>query len=110
MLASDGDIGKAREVLRILVSLSDLSQREVRRRLVKAKSGADVSRLLQGPLDLKLRHVLDICRILGMHHGEFFAITYPRPAQPSPLLLLARQILVSRGASPAVSDDGSIGS
>jgi hypothetical protein len=104
--ACDEAIERAREVLRVLVSLSDVSQREVKRRLVEAKSGADVSRLLRGPLDPKLRHVLDICCILGIHHGEFFGITYPRPAEPSALLLMVREVLAPRNATPAVHDGG----
>ena len=102
----DEAIERAREVLRIFVSLSDVSQREVRRRLVEAKCGADVSRLLRGSLDPKLRHVLDICRILGMHRGEFFAITYPRPAQASQLLLMVREVLPS-GDTRAAQGGGS---
>jgi transcriptional regulator with XRE-family HTH domain len=79
-------VERAREVLRHLIELSGLSQREVERRLVERGSGTDVTRLLSGRLDLKLRHVLDISTVLGIHPLEFFRMVFREPEQRSPFL------------------------
>jgi hypothetical protein len=68
---------------------------------VKANSGTDVTRLLSGDLDLKIRNVLDVCGVLGLHPGEFFAIAYPRPPERTAFLLKIRAVFHSiRAASP----------
>ncbi|HVT14725.1 MAG TPA: hypothetical protein VHQ90_00910 [Thermoanaerobaculia bacterium] len=63
-----------------------MSRREVRRRLVAAGSGINLAALLSGRLDIKLRHVLDLSRVLGIHPLEFFRLVVGAPEQRSPLL------------------------
>ncbi len=99
------DVERARKALRLLVTIAGVSRREVRRRLLMVNGGTDVTRLLSGDLDLKIRHVLDICGVLGLHPGEFFSITYPRPSEPTAFLLKVRAVFHSiRATSPP--DDG----
>jgi hypothetical protein len=82
----DPEVEKAREVMRILASLSGLSRREIARRLKEKGEGCDVSRLLGGGLDPKLHHVLAFCRLLQLHPMEFFRMVYREPKAPSPFL------------------------
>jgi hypothetical protein len=98
------EVERAHKALRLLVTIAGLSRREVRRRLLKVNSGADVSRLLSGNLDLKIRHVLDICGVLGLHPGEFFAIAYPKPPESTAFLLKVRAAVNSIRAASAGQD------
>jgi hypothetical protein len=82
------EVERARSTLRDLVELSGMSRREVRRCLVAQGSGMNLAGLLSGRLDLKLRHVLDLSRVLGVEPGEFFRLVFGhgKPDQWSPLL------------------------
>jgi hypothetical protein len=82
---SEAEVARAREVLRNLIELSGASRREVEKRLGEQARGADLGRLLGGRIALKLRHVLDICRVIGIYPAEYFRIVFKEPEQPSPL-------------------------
>ena len=79
------DVKRAREILTELIELSGMSRREVERRLLDRKAGTDVNRVLAGKLDLKLRHILNISRVIGLDPGIFFSLLLPEP-EASPLL------------------------
>jgi hypothetical protein len=102
MQASEAAAERARGILRVLVGMSGLSRREVRRRLVDQESGTDVSRLLGGGLDLKLRNILDVLEVIEVHPHEFFQMVFPPPAdpRPSPVLQLLESTLAP-GKKPA---------
>jgi hypothetical protein len=85
MRRSDREVRRAREILSDLIDLSGMSRREVERRLLEEDSGTDVNRLLSGKLDLKLRHILEICRLVGIYPLVFFNILLNQP-EPSPLV------------------------
>jgi hypothetical protein len=82
------EVERVRATLRTLVDLSGMSRREVRRRLAAAGSGMNLAGLLSGRLDLKLRHVVDLGRVLGVEPGEFFRLVFGagEAGQRSPLL------------------------
>ena len=82
------EVERARATLRTLVDLSGMSRREVRRRLAAQGSGINLAGLLSGRLDLKLRHVIDLGRVLGVEPGEFFRLVFGagEAGQRSPLL------------------------
>jgi hypothetical protein len=84
--AGKAEVERARGILKDLIELSGLSRREVEKRLLAGDSGTDLGRLLSGRLDLKLRHVLDIVRVLDLHPLEFFRILFREPFQRSPFL------------------------
>ena len=83
---TDTEVERARGTLRHLVELSGMSQREVKKHLVEQGSRTDLPRVLSGRLDLKLRHILDIVHILGLHPQEFFRMVFKEPEQRSPFL------------------------
>jgi len=84
--ATRAAVTRAREVLSSLIELSGLSRREVERRLVEEGTGTDLGRLLGGRLDLKLRHIVDISRVLGLHPLEFLAMALGEPRERSSFL------------------------
>jgi hypothetical protein len=76
---------KARQALRRLIELSALSEREIERRTVAAGLRSEVSRVLNGTLHLKLRHIVAIVEVLKIHPGEYFRLVFEPPQQPSRL-------------------------
>jgi hypothetical protein len=82
-----GEVGRMREALAHLIELSGMSRREVEQRLCQRGCGTDLGRLLKGRLDLKMTHVLALCRVIELEPLEFVQIALkPRPGQRSPLL------------------------
>jgi len=79
--------------LRALLYVSGHSMREVQRVLDSHGYVVDVTRLLRGALELKVRHVLDICRVIGLHPVELFQIALPAPNRPSALFRRAATLL-----------------
>jgi hypothetical protein len=83
---SAAEVARLREALRRLIDLSPLSRREVERRLAALGGGVNLTHLLAGDCELKVRHVLDVVEVLDMHPFEFFALTLGEPRRPSELL------------------------
>jgi hypothetical protein len=86
MESGEAGAARVRETLAGLVALSGLSQREIARRLARQGCGLDVSRLLGGKFELRLRQVLDVIHVLGIHPVEFFRLVFNEPEKRSPLL------------------------
>jgi hypothetical protein len=53
-------------------------------------------------LDLKLRHVVDICGVIGIHPLEFFRMVFREPRQRSPLLHRLESLIAPGRLAPAV--------
>jgi hypothetical protein len=102
MDVSKAEVTRVRMALSSLVDVSGLSRREIARRLARQGSGLDVSRLLGGQLELKLRQVLDILRVLEIHPVEFFRLIFKEPEVRSPLLERL-QVLFAAGRPPVNS-------
>ncbi|HEY6323015.1 MAG TPA: hypothetical protein VJA16_15805 [Thermoanaerobaculia bacterium] len=75
-----------REALSSLIDLSDLSRREIERRLAGQGSGVDLNRLLAGKFELKLFQLLDVLQVLDIHPLEFFRLIFKDPEKRNPLL------------------------
>ncbi len=87
MGGSEAEVLRIREVLGNLIELSGLSRREIEKRLQEDTGAAtDLGRLLSGRLDLKVRHLLDICRVIDVYPQELFRIVFKESGQRSPLL------------------------
>lgn len=74
----DEDIRRYAKMLEAVVKLSDLSTRELERRL--DLGGGTLNRIFTGKIDLKLRHVLLILEIVGMKPERFFQLACRQPA------------------------------
>jgi hypothetical protein len=83
----EGEVERMRWVLAQLIEFSGKSRREVERRLLQRGCGTDLGRLLSGRLDLKMSHVLALCRVIELEPLELVQIALkPRPGERSPLL------------------------
>ncbi len=103
------EMERARRILGELIELSGLSRREVERRLLEEGCGTDLGRLLAGRLDLKVRHVLDLVRVLGLHPLEFFRMVFCEPEQRSPFLQRLDALLAPGRAAPATAPRSTTG-
>jgi len=74
----DAEIRRYGKVLEAVVKLSDLSTRELERRL--DLGGGTLNRIFTGKIDLKLRHILLVLEIVGMKPERFFQLASARPA------------------------------
>src|ERR1700753_2641529 len=74
----DDEIRRYAKVLEAVVKLSDLSTRELERRL--ELGGGTLNRIFTGKIDLKLRHVLLVLDVVGMKPERFFQLACTRPA------------------------------
>jgi plasmid maintenance system antidote protein VapI len=87
----DDDIRRMASVLEALVRLSDLSVREVERRL--DLGAGTLNRIFSGRIDLKVRHILRVLEVIGMRPERYFQLAAARaladdaPASASASLL-----------------------
>jgi transcriptional regulator with XRE-family HTH domain len=80
MADDKAEVQRILELLRTLIRILGLPNREVERRLQLTPSY--LSRLFGGYIEVKLEHVIAICRALGIHPSEFFRFAYPDPIEP----------------------------
>jgi hypothetical protein len=73
----DDEIRRYAKVLEAAVKLSEVSTRELERRL--GFGGGTLNRIFAGKIDLKMRHILLVLDTLGMPPERFFQIACVRP-------------------------------
>ncbi|HVT18889.1 MAG TPA: hypothetical protein VHQ90_22225 [Thermoanaerobaculia bacterium] len=78
------DVERVRTVLRHLIDLSGLSRHKLQKRLRDDGNGAYLAGVLNGRLQLKLRHVLDLVRVLDLQPLELFRLGLPRTFRAEP--------------------------
>lgn len=71
----DEDVRRAARLLEALIQVTGVSREELERRL-EASPGY-VRRVLAGQVELKLRHILAILRVLEIEPNLFFQTLYP---------------------------------
>jgi AcrR family transcriptional regulator len=90
----DEEIRRYAKVLEAVVKLSELSTRELERRL--DLGGGTLNRLFTGKIDLKLRHILQVLEVVGMKPERFFQLACAHPHEPDAgASALAAEILES---------------
>jgi len=101
-------VDQAREMLLTLVRIAGLNPRKVSERLKEQNRSTDVARVLlsKGALELKLRHIVDVCAILEIQPLEFFQMVYKEPKRPSPLVQRLREMM---GSPPGIRAHTPIG-
>ena len=72
---SDTEVARLTALLRDAIKLSKTSNRSVEREL--GLSSGYLSRLFAGVMELRVQHILEICRVVGFPPGEFFKAAYP---------------------------------
>jgi len=88
------EIRRYAKVLEAVVKLSELSTRELERRL--ELGGGTLNRIFTGKIDLKLRHILLVLEVVGMKPERFFQLACARPPEADAVAgSLAAEILES---------------
>jgi hypothetical protein len=72
---TEKEVDRLRELLRRATRVAGVSNKEIEAKL-KMSSGS-LSRLFAGGIELKMKHVLDILRQIGMTPAEFFRLVFP---------------------------------
>lgn len=76
----NAEIRRILEVTQTLLRVLDLSNREIERRL--GLSPSYLTRVFTGYVEVKLEHVLDIAKAIGLRPAEFFSFVYPEVPEP----------------------------
>lgn len=97
----DDEVHRAASLLEALIQVTGVSPEELEKRL-EASPGY-FARLLSGTVELKLRHILAILRILEIEPALFFQALYPEagPAVGTVQLDELHQRLTALGVGPA---------
>lgn len=75
----DSETQRLINLLKVSLRILGISNREVARRL--GMSPSYLSKLLSGSSELRLDHLVRICRAIDMEPAEFFSLAYPRPSR-----------------------------
>ena len=95
---ADPETKRLINLVKVTLRILGLSNREVARRLEMSPSY--VSKLLSGAAEIRLDHVIRICRAADMEPAEFFGLAYPLPA-PRPSTTQARLRDMLQGIAPS---------
>lgn len=68
-------------VLKVSLRILGVTNREVARRMEMSPSY--LSKLFSGASEIRLDHVIRICRAIGLEPAEFFTMAYPLPPRSS---------------------------
>jgi transcriptional regulator with XRE-family HTH domain len=79
MFTMDPETERLVNLLKICLKVLGVTNREVARRM--GMSPSYVSKLFSGSSEMRLDHVIRVCRAAGLEPAEFFSLAYPR--QPS---------------------------
>lgn len=82
------EIARIAAALRTAIRLSGTSHRHVEREL--GLSTGYLTRILAGQVELRVRHVLEVCRVIGLPPDRFFAALFPHQAAPEAMSRLER--------------------
>lgn len=78
---NEDEVVRLTNLLSAAVKFSNITQREVERKL--GLSSGSLSRLFSGGIELKIKHVLDVCEVIGFPPSRFFRAAYPQRDEES---------------------------
>jgi transcriptional regulator with XRE-family HTH domain len=87
---SHEEIVRVAAALRTAIRLSGISHRQVEREL--GLSTGYLTRILAGQVELRVRHVLDVCRVIGLSPDRFFGALFPLQDGPESMSRLERAL------------------
>jgi transcriptional regulator with XRE-family HTH domain len=87
----DSETQRLVNLVKVSLRILGVSNRELARRLEMSPSY--VSKLLSGASELRLDHLIRICKVTGLDPGEFFALAYPVRSSPTPTGLHLRSLM-----------------
>jgi transcriptional regulator with XRE-family HTH domain len=76
---ADPETKRLINLVKVMLRILGLSNRELAKRMEMSPSY--VSKLLSGASEIRLDHVIRICRSARIEPAEFFALAYPKPPQ-----------------------------
>jgi transcriptional regulator with XRE-family HTH domain len=100
----DPETQRLLNLLKVCLKILGITNREIARRLEMSPSY--VSKLLSGASELRLDHVIRICRAANLEPAEFFSLAYPRQSTGSGSLAASKlrellQTVVQSAPQPA---------
>ena len=78
---NEDEVVRLTNLLSAAVKFSNVTQREVERKL--ELSSGSLSRLFSGGIELKVKHILDVCEVIGFSPSRFFQAAYPQREEES---------------------------
>lgn len=78
---NEDEVARLTNLLSAAVKFSNVTQREVERKL--GLSSGSLSRLFSGGIELKIKHILDVCHVIGFPPARFFRAAYPHREEDS---------------------------
>ena len=73
---NESEVKRLTGLLGSAIKFSGWTQREIEKH--HGWSSGSLSRLLSGGIELKLKHVLDVCEVIGFPPERFFHAAYPK--------------------------------
>lgn len=99
MFSMDPETQRLINLLKVSLRILGISNREVARRLEMSPSY--VSKLLSGSSELRLDHLIRMCRAAAIDPAEFFSLAYPRgPVGATASMAKLRELLQSVAPPP----------
>lgn len=92
----DSETERLVNLVKVSLRILGISNRDLARRLEMSPSY--VSKLLSGASELRLDHLIRICKVTGMDPAEFFALAYP--VRPTATATGARLRAFLQGTAP----------
>lgn len=84
----DKDVARVTQMLKAAVRFTGVSHRHIEREM--GLSTGYLSRILSGKAELRIEHVLGVCRAIGLPPSAFFEAAYPgRELEPETARLVA---------------------
>ena len=78
---NEDEVVRLTNLLAAAVKFSNTTQREVERKL--GLSSGSLSRLFSGGIELKVKHILDVCEVIGFSPSRFWNAAYPQREEES---------------------------
>lgn len=78
---NEDEVVRLTNLLSAAVKFSNITQREVERKL--GLSSGSLSRLFSGGIELKIKHILDVCEVIDFPPSRFFRAAYPQRDEES---------------------------
>ena len=97
----DKDVVRVTQMLKAAVRFTGVSHRTIERQM--SLSTGYLSRILSGKVELRIQHVLGVCRAIGLPPSAFFEAAYPsRELDPETARLVAalQELLPAEDAAP----------
>ncbi len=96
---NEDEVVRLTNLLSAAVKFSNITQREVERRL--SMSSGSLSRLFSGGIELKVKHILDVCSVIGLAPSGFFKAAYPEPGEETGEAKRLQRLLEQLHPAPA---------